>query len=74
MFTLVGGGMKSLANCGRPMSSVLPSDAKWLKDEVAKFDPSSNKVTTKQGHEIEYNYMVMAVGLKLDFNKVREKH
>jgi NADH dehydrogenase FAD-containing subunit len=70
MFTLVGGGMKTIKNCGRPMSSVLPSAAKWVKDEVANFDPKANFIITKQGHQIEYNFMVVAVGLQLNFNKV----
>lgn len=70
MFTLVGGGMKTLANCGRPMGSVLPSQARWVKDQVSKFDPKSNSVVTKNGDTIEYNYMLVAVGLKLDYHKV----
>jgi len=70
MFTLVGGGMKTLANSGRPMASVLPSEARWVKDEVTKFDPKSNSVTTKNGDTVEYKFMLVAVGLKLDFQKV----
>lgn len=70
MFTLVGGGMKTLANSGRPMASVLPSQARWVKDEVTKFEPKCNFVVTKNGDTIEYNYLLVAVGLKLDYHKV----
>jgi eukaryotic sulfide quinone oxidoreductase len=70
MFTLVGGGMKTLANSGRPMASVLPSQARWVKDEVSKFEPKSNTVLTKNGDTIEYKYLLVAVGLKLDYHKV----
>ncbi|KAF4526108.1 hypothetical protein B566_EDAN007602 [Ephemera danica] len=71
MFTLVGGGMKNLSNCGKSMSSVLPSAAKWIKDEVSQLNPTSNSIVTKQGHQIDYNFMVVAVGLQLNFNKVK---
>ena len=37
MWTLVGGGVKNLSQSGRPMDSLLPKEAKWLKDSVATF-------------------------------------
>ena len=42
LWTLVGGGVKTLAQSGRPMESLLPKGANWLKDSVARFDPNSN--------------------------------
>jgi eukaryotic sulfide quinone oxidoreductase len=62
--------MKTLASSGRPMASVLPSQARWVKDEVSKFEPKSNTVLTKNGDTIEYKYLLVAVGLKLDYHKV----
>ncbi|XP_063228797.1 sulfide:quinone oxidoreductase, mitochondrial isoform X2 [Bacillus rossius redtenbacheri] len=44
LFTLVGGGLKSLAQAGRPMASVLPREARWLQDEVAEFSPAHNQI------------------------------
>ncbi|XP_059473786.1 sulfide:quinone oxidoreductase, mitochondrial [Neocloeon triangulifer] len=71
MWTLVGGGMKTLADSGRAMASVLPSDAHWVKDQVAEFSPKTNSVRTKGGDSIQYNFMLVAVGLKLDFHKIK---
>ncbi|CAB3371826.1 Hypothetical predicted protein [Cloeon dipterum] len=71
MFTLIGGGMKTLADSARSMASVLPSKAQWVKDEVAQFSPKLNSVTTKNGDTIEYNFMLVAVGLQLNYDKVK---
>lgn len=70
MFTLVGGGMKKLEDSYKPMEDVLPVLAKWVKDKAAKFDPKANKVMTKNGDVIEYEYMVVATGLQLNYDKV----
>jgi len=52
MFTLVGGGIKTLEECGRPMKSVLPKNCDWIKSKAVNFDPENNKVTTQNGDEV----------------------
>jgi eukaryotic sulfide quinone oxidoreductase len=70
MFTLVGGGMKTLEDCSRSMADVLPTRATWVKDEAEKFEPAKNCVITKSGSTIEYDYMVVAVGLQLNYDQI----
>lgn len=70
MFTMIGGGMKTLEQSQRPMSSVLPKKARWLKDSAKIFKPNENSVLTSSGDKITYDYLVVAVGLKLDYDKV----
>ncbi|CAO1317385.1 unnamed protein product [Diamesa hyperborea] len=70
LFTLVGGGMKKLEDSYKPMEEVLPVLAKWVKDKAAKFDANANKVMTKNGDVIEYEYMVVATGLQLNYDKI----
>jgi sulfide:quinone oxidoreductase len=41
----------------------IPDDVKWIKDEVATFDPDNNKVITRSGEEVPYDYLVVATGL-----------
>ncbi len=41
----------------------IPSDVKWIKDEVATFDPDNNKVITRAGETIGYDYLIVATGL-----------
>ena len=57
--------MKDLASSGRPMSSVLPKDADWLKTRAVEFDPDLNLVRTEDGQEITYEYLVVAMGLQV---------
>lgn len=70
MFTMIGGGIKTLAQSRRSMESVLPRKAKWIQDAAAKFCPDSNEVITHGGHTISYDFLVIAVGLQLNYNKV----
>lgn len=72
MFTMIGGGIKTLSQSRRDMATVLPKKAKWIQDEAIKFDPNANEVITKQGHIISYEFIVIAVGLQLNYDKVSE--
>ena len=69
-WTLVGGGMKTFEDTGKPMKKVLPKKAEWLKTSVEKFDPDNSKVTTTEGDEISYEYLVIAMGLQLKYEMV----
>ncbi|XP_064107561.1 sulfide:quinone oxidoreductase, mitochondrial-like [Macrobrachium nipponense] len=71
MWTLVGGGMKTLEDSGKPMSEVLPKKADWIKEKVVSFDPHNNKVITNDGQEINYEYLVVALGIQLNFDKIK---
>ncbi|CAL8107463.1 unnamed protein product [Orchesella dallaii] len=74
MWTLVGGGMKSLADSGRPMSSVLPSSIEWVKDQATEIKPSKHTVVVGTGsskQEIQYDYLVIAVGIQLQYEKIK---
>ena len=52
------------------MKDVLPKQAKWLKTKAVSFDPENNKVVTENGDEINYEYLVIAMGLSLDYGQV----
>lgn len=62
--------MKTLEDSSRPMAEVLSPLTKWVKDKAEKFDPKNNTVTTKNGDTIEYDYMVVAAGLQLNYEKI----
>lgn len=70
MFTLVGGGMKSLSQTYKPMSQVLPKNIEWIQEKASNFDPNNNTVTTSSGKEIKYDMLLIAMGLQLNYNKV----
>lgn len=70
MFTLIGGGIKKLDDSYKLMKDVLPTSAKWLKNSAVEFDPKSNTVTTDNGDIIEYDYLLVAMGLQTYYNQV----
>ncbi|KAA0189173.1 hypothetical protein HAZT_HAZT008612, partial [Hyalella azteca] len=70
MFTLIGGGMKTLKNSCKPMSKVLPKKADWIKQRCISFDPDNNKVVTEDGKEISYKYLVLALGMQLNYDAI----
>lgn len=70
MFTLIGGGMKRLEHSYKQMADVLPQKAKWLQDKAVEFQPDSNTVTTAGGSTIQYDILLIATGLQLNYNKV----
>lgn len=72
MFTMIGGGMKNISQSYRQMKDVLPKDAKWIKNSAAKFNPKENCVITKDGDIINYDILIVAVGLQLNYDKVQQ--
>jgi sulfide:quinone oxidoreductase len=43
----------------------------WIKDEVAVFDPSNKKVTTRKGQVVGYDFMIVATGVVNRFDKIK---
>ncbi|KAM8710770.1 hypothetical protein ACLKA7_017406 [Drosophila subpalustris] len=70
MFTLIGGGMKRLEQSYKQMADVLPKKAKWLKEKAVEFDPDNNTVRTSGGNTVQYDMLLIATGLQLNYNKV----
>ena len=55
------------------MIDVMPPQADWLKTKVAEFHPEENAVVTTDGSKVKYDYLIVAVGLKVDFERVRRR-
>lgn len=70
LFTLIGGGMKTLSQSCRLTKSVLPKNVTWIQDKVKSFNPKDNIVTISNGDTINYDYMLVAMGLQLNYNQV----
>lgn len=53
------------------MKDVLPKKAQWLQDKVVSFKPNENIVMTGNGDTVQYEHMVVAMGLELYWDKVK---
>lgn len=70
LFTLIGGGMKTLSQTCRSTKSVLPKNVNWIQAKVNSFNPKENCVTISNGDSINYAYMVVSIGLQLNYEKI----
>ncbi|WP_304145237.1 FAD/NAD(P)-binding oxidoreductase [Mesoflavibacter zeaxanthinifaciens] len=65
-WTLVGAGTYDFDKTKRPMSSVMPSGADWIKDYATAFKPEENTVETKENGAITYDFLIVSPGLVMD--------
>ncbi|KAI8851082.1 mitochondrial Sulfide:quinone oxidoreductase [Chytridium lagenaria] len=70
LWTFVGGGLKTLKDSGRPMSSLIPGKTDWLKTKVSKILPSKNLVLSETGEAVKYDYLVVAPGIQINWDKI----
>ncbi len=70
-WTLVGGGTYNIKDTIKDEAAVIPPGAKWIKDAVVSFQPDHNTITTKLGNVYTYEYLIVAPGIKLDWEKVK---
>lgn len=69
-WTLVGGGVFTLAQTEREEKDVMPKGVTWLKDRVKTLDPDNNRLVTAAETEITYDYLVVCPGIQIDWEQV----
>ena len=69
-WTMVGGGVFDAPATRRTTASVMPKQAKWLKQAAASFQPESNQVTLADGTTITYRVLIVAPGIRLAWEKI----
>jgi sulfide:quinone oxidoreductase len=69
-WTMVGGGIFEAPVTRRPMSDVMPSRAKWLRQAAASFQPDDNQVTLSDGTTLTYRVLITAPGIRLAWEKI----
>jgi len=69
-WTLVGGGVFSLEETGRPERDLIPSGVTWIQEAATGFDPDHNRVTTSGGQIFSYDVLIVATGLTLAWDRI----
>lgn len=69
-WTLVGGGAYDVKATRRAEADCMPRQAHWIKQRVATFEPEQNQVTLEDGSTVGYQYLVVAAGIQLDWDKI----
>ncbi|CAN5534391.1 FAD/NAD(P)-binding oxidoreductase [soil metagenome] len=70
LWTLVGAGICPKEESERDEYSLIPSGVKWIKERVVDVKAGRSIVKLEGGREISYDYLVLAAGLQIDWNKV----
>ncbi|MBM5800095.1 MAG: NAD(P)/FAD-dependent oxidoreductase [Cyanobacteria bacterium K_DeepCast_35m_m2_023] len=70
-WTLVGGGVFSLAETGRPERDVIPSGVTWIQAAASGFDPDQNQVSTSSGETLGYDVLIVATGVVLAWDRIK---
>lgn len=73
-WTLVGGGVFSDQQTIRDEASVIPKKARWIHAAATSFKPESNTVILENGERVIYKTLIVAPGLKLDWDAIPGLH
>jgi sulfide:quinone oxidoreductase len=70
-WTLVGAGVFDVNKTIRSEASVMPKNVIWIKEAASSFQPENNSVTTAEGNKYSYDYLIVAPGIQLNWDKVK---
>lgn len=71
LWTLVGGGQAKLKDSHRRQETLIPDGVQWLKESVTEFLPDTNSVITNKHTLINYDFLVVAAGIELKWDRVK---
>ncbi|HHO54894.1 MAG TPA: NAD(P)/FAD-dependent oxidoreductase [Trueperaceae bacterium] len=71
LWTLVGGGIMKKEVTQKDEVKYIPKNVKWIKDYAEDIDPDASTVSLRNGDVIGYEYLIIAPGIQLDWDKVK---
>lgn len=69
-WTLVGAGILPAAQTVRNEADYIPRGVEWIKDRAVGIEPEDNRVVLASGTIVNYEYLIVAPGLQLDWDRV----
>lgn len=70
LWTLVGGGEARKESTERAMAGLIPAGATWIRDAVLEFEPEHNRLLTRDGQRVTYDFLVVAAGIQIDWDRI----
>ncbi|KAK6005917.1 hypothetical protein QM012_007559 [Aureobasidium pullulans] len=70
-WTLVGGGLKTKEELHRPLNSLIDQKIKLYDTNVNTFSPQDNFLTLDNGDVINYQQLVVAPGINIDYGSIK---
>ncbi len=71
LWTLVGAGEARVEDTVREERRLIPRGVRWIQDWAEEVDPLTRQVRTRGGLQVGYDFLVVAPGIQLDWDKVR---
>ncbi|MCG5514023.1 NAD(P)/FAD-dependent oxidoreductase [Ectothiorhodospira shaposhnikovii] len=68
--TLVGTGVWQTEKLLDRNRRYVPSSVNWVHDMVAEYDPDNNRVVTETGRTIDYDFLMVATGLQVNYTAI----
>ncbi len=69
-FTLIAAGLRDARYAISSTERWLPRGITFVSDYAAEIDPEANRVTTVGGQRLDYDYLIVATGLALDWDAI----
>ena len=69
-YTLVAAGVFDINKTKKFQKDYIPQNTTWIKDTVTEFKPDTNSIVCGNGDEINYDIMIVAPGIQLDWSKI----
>ena len=69
-WTLVGGGAYDIDATRREQAPLIPKQALWIQQRAAGFEPDQNTVVLEDDTRLQYDFLVVAAGIQLDWDKI----
>ena len=69
-WTLVGGGILPASATVRREGDYIPAGVTWMRQSASGIEPRENRVALADGSWVSYDYLIVACGIKLDWDRV----
>lgn len=71
LWTLVGAGVVAKETTVRDEKDCIPAGATWIQDAAVEIAPDRNAVATRDGRTLTYDYLIVAAGIQIDWDRVK---
>ncbi|HKM15845.1 MAG TPA: FAD-dependent oxidoreductase [Marinospirillum sp.] len=69
-WTLVASGVWNKEKTETQVADWLPNSVNWVKGMVAEYNPDNNRVVLESGQLVDYDYLIVAAGLQLRYERI----
>lgn len=70
LWTIAGAGLMSKFETEKKQRDLIPDGVTWIKEQVVSIDPVSQRVSLSHNVSVEYEFLVIGTGLKINWDKI----